>query len=481
MERLSAIDWSLAGALLAVVLGTATALHVVLNKRDVRSAIGWVGLVLVFPFAGPLLYAVFGVNRIRRRARLLGGRASTPAALRQRVELPAGAAHPVMPPSRFAPLAYLMGRVVDLPLVGGNRIEPLVDGEEAYPAMLEAIAGARRTVSLSTYIFDRDAAGRDFEAALAGAVARGVEVRVLIDAMGARYSLPTIVASLRRRGIPTERFMPSFSPIGLPYLNLRTHRKILVADGTLGFAGGMNIRQGHRVTSGARHPVRDLHFLAEGPIVSHLQAVFAGDWAFASGETLAGEAWFPRPQPAGPVLARLTPDGPDEDLDKVRWSFLGALAAARESVKIATPYFLPDQDLVTALSAAALRGVEVEILLPGENNLPYVQWASQGQLWQVLEHGCRVWFARPPFDHSKLVLVDGGCALVGSANWDPRSLRLNFELGLELYDTGLCARLDALFEAKREGARQIDKEAWLRRPLPLRLRDGIARLALPYL
>lgn len=481
MDRLAAIDWSIPLGALAVALGVATALHVVLHKRDVRAAIGWVGLVLVFPVAGPILYAVFGINRIRRRARVLRGGGSTPASARARVELPAGASEPATPPGRFAPIAELMGRIVHLPLAGGNRVEPLVNGEEAYPPMLEAIGSARRTLSLSTYIFDHDEAGREFEDALAAAADRGVEVRVLIDAMGARYSFPTVVHSLRRRGIRTARFMKSLLPSGLPYLNLRTHRKILVADGRVGFLGGMNIRQGHRVTSGTGHPVRDLHFRVEGPIVSHLQAVFAADWEFTTRERLAGEAWFPEPEPRGAVLARLVPDGPDEDLDKARWAFLGALAAARESVKIVTPYFLPDQDLITALSAAALRGVAVDILLPAKNNLPYVRWASQGQLWQVLEHGCRVWYGRPPFDHSKLMLVDGGWALVGSANWDPRSLRLNFELNLELYDPTLCARLEALFEEKRRGAREIDPEAWGGRPLAARLRDAVARLALPYL
>jgi cardiolipin synthase len=227
--------------------------------------------------------------------------------------------------------------------------------------------------------------------------------------------------------------------------------------------------------------VRDLQFRLEGPIVCHLQATFAADWAFTTGERLRGADWFPEPEPAGPVLARAIPDGPDEDHDKARWTFLGALAVARTSVKILTPYFLPDQDLITELSAAALRGVEVDVLLPSENNLAYVQWASQGQLWQVLEHGCRVWYAHPPFDHSKLMLVDGTWALVGSANWDPRSMRLNFEVNVELYDRPLCARLDALFEDKRRGAKEITAEKWAARPLPLRLRDGLARLALPYL
>lgn len=483
MELLATIDRSFLAALASAALGVGTALHVVLHKRDVRAAIGWTGLVLVFPVAGPILYWVFGVNRISRRART-PRRGRTPSSARERVELPAGAAVEARPPERLAPIADLVGRVVRLPLVAGNRVEPLVDGEEAYPPMLEAIAEARETLSLSTYIFDRDPAGREFEQALADAVRRGVQVRVLIDAVGARYSRPSIIGSLRRHGVPTARFMRSFAPWGLPHINLRSHRKILVADGRLGFVGGMNIRQGHRVLSGAKSPVRDLQFRVRGPIVPHLQAVFAGDWAFATGERLAGEGWFPSAtdHPAiGETLARVIPDGPDEDLDKARWCLLGALAAARDSVKIATPYFLPDQDLVTALSTAALRGVSVDVLLPSVSNLPYVQWASQGQLWQVLEHGCRIWYTRPPFDHSKLLLVDGGWAFVGSANWDPRSLRLNFELNLELYDPALCAHLDALFEDKSRDAREITAQDWRKRPLGKRLRDGLARLALPYL
>lgn len=481
MDTFAAWDRSVLAVVLTIVLGVPTALHVVIHKRDVRSAIGWAGLAVLFPGAGPLLYWIFGINRIRRKARALGRGRWTPASARELVELPAGALEPAEPPEELAPIADLMGRILHLPLVGGNRVEPLVDGDEAYPPMLEAIATARRTLSLSTYIFDRDPAGREFEEALAAAVRRGVEVRVLIDSVGARYSLPTIVSSLERRGVSTARFMKSLAPWGLPHVNLRTHRKILVADGRVGFVGGMNIRQGHRVRSAPKSPVRDLHFRMRGPVVAHLQSVFAADWAFTTGERLRGAGWFPEPERAGPALARAIPDGPDEDLDKARWCLLGALAAARESVKIVTPYFLPDQDLITALSTAALRGVAVEILLPSKSNLPYVQWASQGQLWQVLEHGCRVWLGRPPFDHSKLMLVDGGWALVGSANWDPRSLRLNFELNVEVYDRELCGRLDALFEEKREGARELKVEEWRNRPLPQRLRDGVARLALPYL
>ncbi len=463
-------------AALAVGAAAWAAVHAVLTKRDVRAAIGWVGLVLVFPLAGAVLYAVFGINRIGRRASALrGGRAAAAAV----PEPPAGA----LPQggADLAALARLVGRVVGLPLVAGNRVRALVDGEAAYPEMLAAIAAARRSLTLSTYIFDNDRAGREFRAALAAAVERGVEVRVIVDGVGARYSFPPTVHALRRDGVRTAVFLPTLIPWRLPWMNLRTHRKILVADGRVGFVGGMNLREEHRVRGDSAHPVHDLHFRVEGPVVAQIQGVFAADWEFAAGERLRGEPWFPPLAAVGDVCARAIPDGPDEDFDQMRWTLLGALAVARRRVRILTPYFLPDGDLLTALDVAALRGVEVDLVLPAANNLALVGWAMNAHLPPVLERGCRVWWTPPPFDHSKLLVVDGAWALVGSANWDPRSLRLNFELGVELYGLEAVAGLEALAERKIAAARPASLAELRDRPLPLRLRDGIARLAQPYL
>ena len=467
-----AVSYAVAAAI-AVAAAVAGA-HAALTKRDVRAAIGWVGLVVVFPLAGPLLYALFGINRIRRRAsglRTGSARGDGP---------PDGACCPGVP-DHLRPLERLVGRMVGAPLLAGNRVEPLVDGEEAYPPMLAAIDDAARTVALSTYIFDNDAAGKRFQGALAEAVARGVEVRVIVDAVGARYSFPPVPGRLRRAGVPTAVFLPTLIPWRMPYVNLRTHRKVLVADGRTAFVGGMNLRDEHLVRGGTTHPVQDLHFRVEGPVVAQVQRLFAGDWELATGERLAGEGWFPALADRGAVAARVVPDGPDEDMDKLRWTLLGALAIARRSVRVVTPYFLPDTDLVTALSTAALRGVEVDVVLPEENNLTLVGWAMRAQLPQVIEHGCRVWLSRPPFDHSKLVVVDGAWSLVGSANWDPRSLRLNFEIALEAYDEALAARLERIFAGKLEGARRVTPEWLAGRGLPVRLRDAAAWLAQPYL
>jgi cardiolipin synthase len=181
------------------------------------------------------------------------------------------------------------------------------------------------------------------------------------------------------------------------------------------------------------------------------------------------------------VLARGIPDGPDADFEKLRLTLLGAIACARSSILVVTPYFLPDASLLTALSVAAMRGVEVDIVLPGKNNLSLVQWASTALLWQVLEHGCRVWLSPPPFDHTKLMLVDGLWTLLGSANWDPRSLRLNFEFNVECYDRQLATALAVGVRANMARSRPASQFDVDGRSLPVRLRDGVARLFSPYL
>lgn len=470
---------SLALTAVAMAAIAAALVHVVLSKREVRAALGWSGLILAFPVMGAALYALFGINRIRRRATALRSEGRS----LERVDTDRAMEEPDDAP--LATLAHLGERVVGAPLTRGNRVRPLLDGEGAYPPMLDAIDGAERTVSLSTYIFDHDETGKRFRDALVAAKDRGVEVRVIIDGVGRRYSFPPMPGSLAHRGVPVQVFLPTLLPWRLPYMNLRTHRKILVADGRRAFVGGINLRDEHRVESDTRRPVQDLHFELTGPVVGQVQAVFANDWQFCSGEELTGDGWFPdlRPVDGGgaSARARVIPDGPDGDLDKLRWVILGGLAAARRRVSVVTPYFLPDGDLITALNVAALRGVEVEILLPEVNNLALVHWAMLAQLPHVLEHGCRVYLTPPPFDHSKLMVVDGAWALMGSANWDPRSLRLNFEIGVELYGEETGARLQRIVDDKKAHARRLTAAELKNRPLPLRLRDGLARLAQPYL
>ena len=465
-----------------IVLALVVSAHIVLNKDDVRAAIGWTGLVWLTPVVGSVLYGLFGINRIRRQAGMLRrGRAIAEGGTAELAAVPTqDAVLAVDTPAGLHGIAALVGRATGLPLTVGNAVEPLVNGDEAYPAMLAAIEAAARSVWLATYIFDRGHAGDRFVEALGRAVARGVEVRVLVDGVGAHYSRPSILRALRSRRVRVATFLPPRIPLFQPYFNLRNHRKLLVVDGRVGFCGGMNIRDACVLALGLPSATQDVHFRLEGPIVQQLAQGFAFDWAFTTKERL-DDGPEPVPPGAGDVAARGVPDGPDEDFETLALVLQGALSQARRSVRLATPYFLPDLPIVDALRISALRGVRVDIVLPERGNLRLVQWAATAQLGQILSWGCHVYLSRPPFDHSKILVVDGGWSLIGSANWDPRSLRLNFEYDVECYSTALASRLEALLDAKIASGRRITRADLDGRPLPVRLRDGVARLAQPYL
>lgn len=477
-------NWLVLSAAFNVIVALVASAHVVLNKRDTRAAISWVGLIWLTPLVGVALYFWLGINRIQRRARLLRSRRKHPASIVHEESCPQNLLETALSPEghHLTSVAKLVHAISNRPLLAYNTVTPLVDGEQAYPAMIQAIESATRSIAISTYIFDNDQIGGLFVNALKRALSRNVEVRVLIDDMGARYSWPTITQSLRNAGIRCTTFMPPSVPWIFQHTNLRTHRKLLIVDGTTGFMGGMNIRDGHAVLSStAGSAIRDIHFQVEGPVVAQLQECFVDDWLFSTGEDLTGDVWFPKITPFGDVLARGISDGPDENLEGFRLTMLGAIASAESSISIMTPYFLPDAALITALNVAAMRGIVVDIVLPGKNNNLLVHWATISLLWQVVERGCRVWVSPPPFDHTKLLVIDGLISFVGSSNWDPRSLRLNFEFNLECYSRSLASKLTSIVQARREIAHRYSLAELDGRPLHIKLRDGIARLASPYL
>ncbi|WP_018881547.1 phospholipase D-like domain-containing protein [Thioalkalivibrio sp. ALE30] len=468
--------WIASIAAVAVfALAAISVVHALLQRRDTGTIIAWVGLIVLLPLGGSVLYWLFGVNRIRRRAHALreGYLIADPSA---------GGATLSEPPERWQRLLHSGDRLSPFRLVGGNAIEPLFDGDRTYARMLDAIDSARHSITLATYIFDYDRVGERFVDRLQQAQDRGVQVRVLIDAIGARYSRRNTLRRLRRAGIPATTFMPVHLPRSLAAFNLRNHRKMLVVDGRQAFTGGMNIRRGHSHADPGPHPIHDLHFELRGPACTQLQRVFTEDWQFATGERLDGPRWFPDTvDPAGARACRGLPDGPDEDFEVLNFTLQSALAEAREQVTIITPYFLPDVALTGALKAAALRGVRVDILIPARSNLRLVEWASRPQQGELLERGCRLWLTPPPFNHAKLMLVDREWALVGSANWDPRSLRLNFEFNLECLDAGLGGELATWADGLRAQSHPLTLDEVRARPLPAQLRDGAARLLTPYL
>jgi cardiolipin synthase len=464
-----------------VLLSLAAAGHSLVHKSDSRSALVWTVLNLTLPLIGPFLYWCLGINRISRRARSwqesgrrISGTTIYPLEQLQGadVRLPDAAAH-------LRDLRVLCDRVVATPLRNGNRITLLENGDQVYPAMLAAIRRAEESINLCSYIFDADAVGGDFVEYLKEAAGRGVAVRVIIDALGEKYSRCSPAKVFRGSQVRLERYLPLRHGA---YINLRNHRKTMIIDGREAFTGGMNIR-GRNILS-ATDPAQallDIHFSVEGPVVADLQRSFLEDWFFVTGERLNNPLFFPAIAHQGSALSRCISDGPDKEFRKLEQIIMGALSCSGSSVCIMTPYFIPDRAMIAALITSSLRGVEVRIVLPGLNNLPFVQWASQALLPELLSSGVRIFYQPPPFVHTKLLLVDDIWALIGSANLDTRSLRLNFEQDLSVYDTAFAARVRQHFDRAFLHTHEVTLDEINNRTLPIKLRDGFFHLFSPYL
>ena len=465
----------------AEVLVVALALgHVILKQRDPRAAAFWAVIIAFVPFVGALFYSLFGINRLRRAGQnYRPGSAQAKKAVADAVPVNPFESAPELTTLRR--LATSLSRLSRYEFTRGNRVTVLHNGDEAMPAMLEAIQGAKTSVTLASYIFEAKGIGAKFVEALTAAKGRGVQVRVMVDDAGTRYSWPAVTRILRQAGVTAARFMPHRFILRLLTMNLRNHRKIMVVDGRVGFTGGMNIRQGNMVSENPKSPVRDLHFKVEGPVVRQLQRAFAEDWVFCAGEVLQGEAWYPELEAVGSVAAIGVPDGPDEDIEVIPKSMFAALNAARVEVRIMTPYFLPDNQLIWAMFLAVVRGVNVQIITPKNNNIPPVRWAARTLYPQLLEYGVKIYESDGPFDHSKFMTVDGLWSLIGSTNWDPRSLRLNFEFNLACFDRNLASGLNDQFCRNVAHSEAVTLESLANAPFLERFRDGIARMFIPVL
>jgi cardiolipin synthase len=481
LRRLFADYWPYFVFLISLIVGTVAAVHAAMTKHDVRAAIGWVGITMFSPLFGALFYLVAGINRVRPSRKGLRRAVLAPCSIslsQISVDELVARCGP-----QFASLRTLGNRIGRFNIAAGNVVRPL-DGGDTYAAMLTAIAAAQHSIALQTYIFDNDAIGREVADALIQARQRGVEVRVLIDAVGVKYSIPPIVARLNRGKVCTALFNPNPLLVWrMPYANLRCHRKVLVIDNHRGFTGGMNIRQAFIDQGDGGPPAGDTHFYIEGPVVVQLLSVFADDWHFTTGESLTAAPWFSAPRPAvnGDIPVRCVPSSPDRYIGSTHKMLMGALAVAQRRVQIQSPYFLPDMTLIGALATAARRGVIVDIVIPGTNNLKLVDYAMTAQLDQVIRTGCRVWRVAGPFDHSKIMVVDKAWSYIGSSNLDPRSLRLNFELDCEIYDPCVADWLGTRIDQRIAASRRVTLRMLYKLPFLKRLRNKLIWLASPYL
>lgn len=460
-------------ALLHVLPAALASYHILLYKRDVRAASSWLMVCLLVPYAGPIAYYFLGINRVRVGAQSRGrgvfhvAHESTRAPALQEGVAQAG-------------LAGVGARITGQACLGGNAIDVLHNGDEAYPAMLAAIDAAREQICLATYILRADPIGQRFIDALARAKARGVRVSVLLDGVGEFYSRGRPRTLLRQAGVDVESFLPP----GLRFpgfsLNCRNHRKLLTCDHDIAFVGGINIAEDNCERAQRAREITDVHFRLRGPVTREIQGLFARDWQFSSGRQAPASPVLPARSP-GACECRVVADGPDESIDSLALLILAAIGAAQASIQIMTPYFLPNRQMVAALQAAALRGVRVQVVLPALNNLPIVHWANRNVLAELTAWGVNIYYQPAPFAHSKLLCIDDDYSLIGSANLDPRSLRLNFEIGVEVFSRRLTERLRAHLEATIERSERLAHESLSSRSVAVRLRDSLAALLSPYL
>lgn len=443
---------------------------IALQKREPIATLSWILSLAALPVVGLLIYHFLGPQRIRRqqlrRARARAGLdGSLPAGLRASEDC--------------ATVARLGQAATGFAASTATRAELLVGGEQTYGQLLAAIAGARHHVHVEYYIVEPDHTGLAFREALVERARAGVRVRLLMDALGSGRINEKFLAPLREAGAEVAFFHPAHLRfVTRPRVNLRNHRKVVVVDGALGFTGGINLCD----DQDARHcetAFRDLHLRLEGEVVHWLQLAFLEDWHYATGVALRDAQLWPS-LANGKLLAQVLTSGPDSPVEAIHRVKVEAIHQADRRVWLVTPYFVPGEAARMALTSAALRGLDVRVIVPARSDSRIVSACARSYYDELLAAGVRVFEYQPSMLHSKALLVDEDTCVVGSANFDHRSFRLNFELSVLLHDAAFAARLEAEMEDTLSQAREVRADR-PRPPLPTRLGEAFARLLSPLL
>lgn len=483
------------GTVLHISLSLMVILHLLNKPRDARTSLLWIFFTSVFPVVGPLAYVLFGINTIPNKG---WQKQYSDSAFQKRQRLNIRTTHPlsamhtqrntlrVMPSdSALAPLNRILDNLsANHPLLGGNDIQLLEPAGMALEQMFLAIQNARQHIHLSTYIFNDDVIGHRLMALLVERANAGVQVRVLYDAFGS-------AGANLRLFFWRQRHVPNLQIIGFSQanmlkrkfqLNLRNHRKILVVDGTLAFTGGVNFHDVYLSRANAPGTI-DYHFRILGPAVLELQYTFLRDWYYMTdepAEKLLAKEFFPAPEHMGDVAVRLQNSGPTRaETGAALDTFFAAINLARKQILIVTPYFVPPEPLILALRQAAYRGVDVKVLVPAINNHPTLQLASQALYASLLLSGIRIFEREPPFIHAKASIIDDAVAIIGSANFDPRSLFLNYETNLVAFDSRFAAQLKAAVLNDITHSQEILYAEWRRRPQLRQLAENFFNLFHP--
>jgi cardiolipin synthase len=448
---------------------------IVLQRRAPAATLAWILSLAVLPGLGVAFYLTFGPRRIMRSKRR---RLRARARLGDALERASAAAHDT-PPAHALRLAKLGTAADGMPLSSCSRVDLLIDGARTYDALCAAIAAARHHVHLEYYIFVPDAVGERVMDALVERARAGVQVRLLVDAVGSGRLRLRHRARLRAAGVQVARFHRLHLWTVKPLINFRTHRKIVVVDGVVGFTGGINVTVDHDERLNPR-AFRDTHVRLEGLAVRWLQIIFLEDWEYATGRSPTDRAYFPEVDERGDHAVQIVASGPDSEHEPIKSMYFAAITGAERRVLVRTPYLVPDEAMLTALTTSALRGVDVRVMVPRASDSRLVSAAARSYFEVLLRAGVRVYEYLPRMLHAKTLVVDEGFAAVGTANFDNRSFRLNFEVGAVVHGPALAAELAEVFAADLEHAREV-KLGDSRSGFVRRMGESIARLMSPLL
>lgn len=368
------------------------------------------------------------------------------------------------------------GSLLGPPLVGGNRAQELLNGDQIFPAMLATIKGAKQTITFETYIYWSGEIGNEFAAALSQRAKAGVKVHVLLDWLGSAKIDESILDEMRTAGVEIRKFhKPDWYNLGR--LNNRTHRKLLVVDGKTGFTGGVGIAPNWTGNGQDAEHWRDSHFRIEGPVVAQMQAVFMENWLKVTGKVMHGENYFPALEPTGTINAQVFSSSPTGGSESMQLMYQLSITAAKTSIDLSSAYFVPDDMTIRVLANALKRGVKIRIITPGDiMDIDTVRAASRGTWGPLLKAGAEIYEYQPTMYHCKVMIVDNLLVSVGSTNFDNRSFRLNDEANLNIYDTEFAKRQTIIFENDLKNARQVTFQAWAGRPWREKLMERVALL-----
>jgi cardiolipin synthase len=458
---------------------------VFLERRNPTAALGWILLLFLIPVLGFVMYIIFGQNfykkhifRLKKEEDIFFQEIIT----KQKEELIRKVIS--LPDSRleqFRPMITMLLENSMAYLTLDNSVGIFTSGEKKFSSLLSAIHSAKHHIHMEYYIIRKDLLGAEIIDALTKKAREGVEVRLLVDALGGRAWSPGMLKEFKAAGGQVARFFPSLIPFLNLRMNYRNHRKIVIIDGKTGYIGGFNIGEEY-LGKGPLGPWRDTALKITGTSALALQVRFIMDWNYASKDDIEfAVVYFPESDPSGVVPIQIVSGGPDIRWNPIKESYLKLITLAQTSIYIQSPYFIPDESVLDALRIAALSGVDVRIIIPVKPDHPFVYWSSYSYIGDLLEAGVRAYTYDTGFIHAKTVVVDGLAASVGSANWDVRSFRLNFEANAVIYHPEYAGELHSIFLKDLDSCSEITPEKYRARPVWLKIKESVSRLFSPLL